>query len=375
MTSNDSERAAWAYLVAVAEPPCRAVGALVADIGAEAAAEAIRTRMVPTAHRAVLKPTASRAAAVRPEQALAAADAVGARLVTPDDDEWPGFSLLALDQADTASAGGMPLALWVRGPRRLDDFAEQSIAVVGSRAASDYGTHVTGTLTEQLVSRGWGIVSGAAYGVDVAAHRAALACDGATMAVMACGIDRDYPAAHSRLLAAIAESGLIVSEYTPGTTAARHRFLARNRLVAALSSAVLVVEAGARSGAVSTAAWACKLGRPLGAVPGPVTSATSVGCHEMIADGRAALIADVDALVSVVRPDGLGVPDHGAARPTDGLTAQQKLVHDAIPGRGGATLEEIAFSAGVEIDATRVALVMMELGGLVGTDGSTWRLA
>lgn len=373
MTTN--ERAAWAYLMAVAEPPCRPVSALVADVGAVEAAAAIRSRRVPEGHRGVLRPTEARASSIDISEILSAADAVGARLVTPADDEWPGFALLALDQADTAVRGGSPAALWVRGPRRLDQLAGESIAVVGSRAASDYGAHVAGMLTEQLVERGWAIISGAAYGVDAVAHRSALAADGATMAIMACGIDRDYPAAHSRLLTAIAERGVIISEYTPGTTAGRHRFLARNRLVAAMSAGVLVVEAGARSGATSTAAWARKLGRPLGAVPGPISSATSVGCHEMIADGRADLIADVDALISVVRPDGRGPADHGPPRPTDALTDQQQRVHGAIPGRGGITLEEISVVAGVETDSARAALVMMELGGLVATDGRLWTLA
>ncbi|UZF58497.1 DNA-processing protein DprA [Gordonia polyisoprenivorans] len=375
MTTTESERRAWAYLARVAEPPCVPLTALVAEIGVLEAAAAIARGQVPRGHEAVLKATQARAGDDRSESDLAVAEKCGARLVTPDDDEWPGFSLLALANADTGERGGMPLALWARGPARLDDLAAASIALVGSRAASSYGEHVTGLLAEELVDHGWGIVSGAAFGIDGVAHRAALASGGATMAVLACGIDRDYPAAHSRLLAEIAERGVIVSEYPPHTTAARHRFLTRNRLVAALSNAVVVVEAGARSGAVSTAAWAVKLGRPLGAVPGPVTSATSVGCHELIADGRAALVADGAAVRTMAAPDGGGVADRGTPRSTDGLTPIQQRVHDALPGRGAVTVEEVVFSAGVEIGEVRAALAVLELGGLVAMEGSGWRLA
>lgn len=374
MTPSDGERRAWAYLARVAEPPCGPLAALIAEIGVREAATAVARGQVPQGHEAVLRATRARAGQDHSTQDLATAEKCGARLITPDDDEWPAFSLLALSQADTGDRGGVPLVLWARGPARVDDLAVASIALVGSRAASSYGEHVTGLLADGLVDHGWGTVSGAAFGIDGAAHRATLASGGSTMAVMACGIDRDYPAAHSRLLDEIADRGVIVSEYPPHTTAARHRFLTRNRLVAALSNAVIVVEAGARSGAVNTAAWAIKLGRPLGAVPGSITSATSVGCHELIADGRAMLVADSTAIVVLARPDGGGLVDHGAPRATDGLTDTQQRVHDAIPGRGAATIDEIVFSAGVEIGDVRAALAVMEIAGLVSMEGGGWRL-
>ena len=278
-------------------------------------------------------------------------------------------------QADTAARGGAPLALWVRGPARLDELVTDSVALIGSRAASPYGAHVTGLLAAGLAGEGFTVISGGAFGVDGAAHKAVVRSGGVTAAVMACGIDRDYPAAHSALLGEIARTGAVISEYPPGTTAARHRFLTRNRLVASLSGGTVVVEAGRRSGAANTAAWARKLGRPLGAVPGPVTSATSVGCHRMIADGLAVLVSDVASVVALVRPDGGGDVGRGRTKPTDGLSEDELRVHDALPARGGVTIEEIAFAAGLEIGAARTALARLEVGGLVENVAGQWRLA
>ena len=373
--STDDDRLAWAYLARVTEPPNGPVVALVSELGPVAAADAIRHRQVPSGHQAVLDATEARADSDCATDDLIIAEQLGARLVTRDDDEWPGWSLMSLSRAETAARGGEPLALWVRGSRRLDDALSPSIALVGSRAASSYGEHVTSTLASGLTLDGWSIVSGGAYGIDSVAHRATLGCGGTTVAVLACGIDRDYPAGHERLFSEIAERGVIVSEYPPGTSAAKHRFLTRNRLVAAMSTAVVVVEAGKRSGAANTAAWARKLGRPLGAVPGPVTSATSVGCHRMIADELATLVFDVEGVIALAAPDGGGDPGRGRPRPTDDLTVEQQRVHDAIPGRGIVTIDEISFSAGVDLAATRTALALMEIGGHVVSDAGGWRLA
>lgn len=372
--SDDAARRAWAYLARVAEPPAAPVIDLIAALGVSEAAAAVRRRKVPDEHREVLAITASRADTDQAQADLDTAERIGARLVTPADDEWPAWSLMALGQADTAARGGEPLALWVRGPARLDDIAAACVALVGSRAASSYGEHVTATVASGLCDNGFAVLSGGAFGIDGAAHRAALGSGGTTAAVMACGIDRDYPAAHAQLLREIARVGAVISEYPPGTTAAKHRFLTRNRLVAALGGATVVVEAGRRSGAANTAAWARKLGRPLGAVPGPVTSATSVGCHQMIADQLATLVVDAAAVIRLVRPDGEGVMTGGRARATDALSAEQKRVHDALPARGAVTIGEIAFSAGLELLAVRTALARLEVAGLIDGDGARWWL-
>jgi len=267
--------------------------------------------------------------------------------------------------------------LWVRGPVQLDQGVDRSIAIVGSRAASGYGEHVTANISNGLVAESWSVVSGGAYGIDGVAHRNVLASGGVTVAVLACGIDRDYPAGHSRLLSEIARTGLVVSEYPPGTNAAKHRFLTRNRLVAALSAAVVVVEAGQRSGAANTAAWARKLGTPLGAVPGPVTSATSVGCHRMIADGVAQLVTDSRDVLRLAQPGegNAGSTTGPRERRTDNLDANQLRVYDAVPATGTLTIGEISFACGLDLRQVRSALAVLEARGMLSTNGSGWTLA
>ncbi|MCF8607159.1 DNA-processing protein DprA [Gordonia sp. HY442] len=371
---NDAERRAWAYLAAVAEPPSASVIALVSAIGAIDAATAVRDRKAPTGHLAALAATEARYATDTSEHDLDTADRIGARLVTPDDEEWPDWPLSVLDRASTAARGGGPLALWARGPESLASSGDSAVALVGSRAASSYGEYVAGHFASGLAGQGRVVVSGGAYGIDGAAHRGALAAGGRTTAVLACGIDRDYPTGHARLLHEIAARGLIVSEYAPGTTAAKHRFLTRNRLVAALSGATVVVEAGRRSGAANTAAWATRLGRPLGAVPGAVTSATSVGAHAMIADGQATLVADVDGVASLVAPDGEDARGPVPLRDTDGLPPDQFRVVEALPAHESMSIDEISFSAGIPVDAVRRALAGLDVAGLIDEDGGLWRL-
>ena len=374
---DDNTRLDWAYLAGVAEPPNAALHKLIAEVGATEAARAVSRQSVPPGHEEVLRATAARHQVNTAEEDLSAIARLGGRLVTPADDEWPGWQLLALGRADTAAKGGGPVALWARGPARLDGAVDRSVALVGSRAASGYGEHVTSSLTGGLVGEGWSVISGGAYGIDGVAHRCALAADGTTVAVLACGLDRDYPAGHARLIAEIARTGVVVSEYRPGTSAAKHRFLTRNRLVAALSRAVVVVEAGGRSGAANTAAWTRKLGLPLGAVPGPVTSATSIGCHRMIADGVAQLVTSSDDIIRLAEPDGVTGSEArtSSMRPTDGLDETQQRTYDAVPARGSLTIGEIAFASGLAVREVRSALAVLETRGLLSTNGSGWRLA
>ncbi|EGD55668.1 DNA-processing protein DprA [Gordonia neofelifaecis] len=371
---NDDVRRAWAYLAAVAEPPCTPLIGLVDDLGPVEAANAIRSRSVPSAHRGVLRHTEARAATDTSGPDLDTCDRLGARLVTRDDPDWPAWQLLSLDRASTAARGGAPLALWARGPVPLPAVAERSVALVGSRAASSYGDYVAGMMAGDLVADGWTVVSGGAYGIDGAAHRSALAAGGRTAAVLACGIDRDYPAGHAQLLREIGERGAVLTEYPPGTTAAKHRFLTRNRLVAALSSAVVVVEAGRRSGAANTAAWAKRIGRPLGAVPGAVTSATSVGANAMIADGDAVLVVDAAAAVALAAPDGHDLKPESRSTAIDGLPRDQTLVLEALPARGGLTVDEIALVSGVRVADVLRALAGLDLAGLVDGSQGTWQL-
>ena len=369
---DERELRAWAYLSRVAEPPNRVLAELVAELGAVDATEAVRKRLVPERFRAVLRATEARVDDDRSAVDLDEAARVGARLMTPDDPEWPAWRMLPLDSLDEPAS---PLVLWVRGAGGLDTLADKAMSVVGSRAASGYGEHITGRLAADLVGGGWTVVSGGAYGVDGAAHRAALAAGGSTVAVLACGIDRHYPAGHDRLLTDIARTGLLVSEYPPGVSPAKHRFLTRNRLVAALGRAVIVTEAGARSGAANTAMWARRIGVPVGAYPGPVNSAMSVGCHRMIRAGDAHLVTDAATVVELAGPIGeLALIDPSPRRSTDQLTIEQLKVYDALPTVGGRAVAEIVVDCGLPVGDVRAALAAMDVAGLVRTDGALWRL-
>ncbi|RFA06848.1 DNA protecting protein DprA [Subtercola boreus] len=222
-------------------------------------------------------------------EAITRTKAQGFQILTPSHEHWPAG---LTDLGDTA-----PVCLWVRGNAAL--LSTRSIAIVGARAATGYGENVTMTLTQGLVDNGWTIVSGAAYGIDGMAHRTALASRGNTVAVLAGGVDRYYPSGNDSLLSRIADAGAIVSETPPGTAPTKWRFLQRNRTIATIAHKTIVVEAGSRSGSLDTAAHALAIGRPVGAVPGPITSAASSGCHRLIQEFGATLItsaADADTL-------------------------------------------------------------------------------
>lgn len=375
MTAPDERRLAWAYLSTVAQGASRSLSAVIGEHGVVEVAESLR--------RGVLHGRLASRFAARAHLDTAAADLerlerAGGRLVTPDDAEWPAWQLLGFDSLSTTSdADAPPLALWVWGERRLDESTDRSVAIVGTRAASGYGEHVTAQIAGDLAVDGWTVVSGAAFGVDAAAHRAALGVGGTTLAVLACGVDRAYPAAHSALLRSVSEAGSVVSEYPPGTTPARYRFLARNRLVAALSAGTVVVEAGWRSGARNTAAWARRLGKPVMAVPGPVTSATSQGCHRMIREGEARLVGSAHEIVEecgplLARDDGRDALFH---RDLDDLSRESSIVYEAFPASGTCTPSVLAESAGVPVEQVRAALTLLELDGLVVLTDGGWRRA
>jgi DNA processing protein len=368
---NEQILLARAYLSRVAEPPAPALAELVAQVGpVEAAARVLDGRV----GEQVATETNVRRSVHRPGADLEAAAAAGARLVTPEHPEWPAEAFLAFDAAGAPQLAP-PLALWVRGPGRLDELCGRAVAVVGARAATSYGAHVAAELGSGLADRGCTVVSGAAIGIDGAAHRGALGVEGATVAVLACGVDRVYPASHELLLERIAASGLVVSEYPPGGVPGRHRFLVRNRLIAGLAAGTVVVEAGLRSGAQRTASDALSLGKSVMAVPGPVTSAMSVGCHRLVRDG-ALLVTRSDEVLEAVAPIGVhlaGQPDIGRGRPTDGLDTAAALVHDALPARGVRDTRWLALESGVPIGAVRVALVALERRGLVEHCEGRWR--
>ncbi len=364
---------AWAYLARVAEPPCSALLALVESVGPQEAAERIR--------RGEVGPELARLTEARRELDCAAEDLEllhrrGGRLITPGDQEWPLLSLAAFNGAPVRdkSQGRAPLALWVIGGHRLDQVAERSVAIVGTRASTAYGEHVAAELAAGLVERDVTVVSGGAYGIDGAAHRAVLAGEGVTVAVLAGGVDVLYPAGHSAMLHRVAQQGLLVSEYPPGVRPARHRFLTRNRLVAALSSATAVVEAGLRSGAASTAAWARALGRVVCAVPGPITSMASAGCHQLIRSG-AELVTRTDEIVELIGRAGEFAEERPRpANPLDGLSETELKVFEALPARGARTPDQIAVAAGLPATSILGPLAILEIAGLVQRRDGRWRL-
>lgn len=362
---------ARAYLSRVAEAPAPALARFVAATGPVEAARRVLNGQV---SEQVAAETGARRAVDRAGADIDAALAAGAALLTPEHPDWPAWPFTAFATAAAAHLAE-PVALWVRGPGRLADLCEQAVAVVGSRAATGYGAHVSGELAAGLGERGYTVVSGAAIGIDGAAHRAALAVEGPTVAVLACGVDRAYPKVHEPLLDRIAATGLVVSEYPPGCVPGRHRFLVRNRLIAALAAGTLVVEAGLRSGAQRTAADARGLGRPVMAVPGPVTSGSSAGCHRLIQEG-ALLVTRVEEVLEVVGRLGVDLaPDlgSGGARPTDGLDRVAAQVHDALPVRAVRDTRWLALEAGVPIGAVRIALVDLERRGLVEHHEGRWQ--
>jgi DNA processing protein len=307
--------------------------------------------------------------------ALDRAERLGARLVIPEDDEWPAqlADLTRIRRPDAERRVNRdtlpPLCLWARGPWPLADALQNSVAVVGARAATAYGTHVAADLGHGLASIGWTVVSGGAYGVDAAAHRGALTAGGTTVAVLACGVDRPYPASNTGLFDQIAEQGLLLSEWPPGAAPFRHRFLIRNRVIAAATQGTVVVEASARSGAKQTLGRALMLRRPAMVVPGPVTSAMSVGCHELLREyPETRLVTGVAQVMEEVGRIGadLAPLPRGPESPRDGLDSTAAALLDAVPRRRPAGLEEIAASAGIDLrDVMRKLPLLADLGLVV----------
>ncbi|AOR31839.1 DNA protecting protein DprA [Streptomyces fodineus] len=308
----------------------------------------------------------ARARRAEPERDLAVAGETGARFVRPGDTEWPG----QLDDLGDAR----PIGLWVRGRPSLRMWALRSVAVVGARACTEYGTHVAATLAAGLAERGWVVVSGGAYGIDGAAHRGALAARGATVAVLACGVDRPYPRGHAALIGRIAEQGLVVGELPPGDHPTPSRFILRNRVIAALTRGTVVVEAAHRSGSLATARAAERLGRFTMGVPGPVTSALSAGVHELLR-AAAALVTDAAEVVELVGDIGeLAPARRGPVLPRDLLEPAARAVLAALPGNRAAGVEEIALATPTTRDQAIARLYELRALGYVERHGDSWKL-
>jgi DNA processing protein len=291
----------------------------------------------------------------------------GARVVVPGDEEWPG----ALDDLGDRA----PLCLWVAGDLLLSDAVRKAVAVVGARACTDYGANVAAELASGLGDRGWTVVSGGAYGIDAAAHRGAMAVEAPTVAVLACGVDVAYPRAHDGLLRAIRSVGAVVSELPPGSHPTRLRFLDRNRVIAALGRGTVVVEAAARSGALNTAGHAEQLSRVVMAVPGPVTSSSSAGCHLLVRTLGASLVTSAADVVDLLAPVGeeASEPERGASRPHDGLDPVTLRVLEALPLRQRAAPDSVGWVAGLDAPTVLRALGLLAGLGLAESHEGRWR--
>ena len=309
---------------------------------------------------------------------LAETGRLGARVLIPGDPEWPSRLDDLAAVADGPGSHGPPFCIWAKGPLDLDTALRRSVAVVGSRDASSYGRHMAHEFGYGLASREWTVVSGGALGIDSAAHQGALHAEGPTVAVLACGIDVAYPAQNDRLFASIAEHGLVLSEWPPGACPLKHRFLIRNRLIAAATLGTVVVEATVRSGARNTARHAVELERPLMVMPGPVNAKTSLGVHELarepagarIVTRAAEIIEDLGALGA-----DLAEPRRGPETVLDQLDELSARVLDAVPRRTATLAEQIAAQAGVSPRDARRTLPKLLMLGLVTEDDGRYRQA
>lgn len=359
----------------IAEPGELPAGAVVSALGAQAALDWLRSE----AEQPPGMPAHPgwRAAGARWRPRLRDLDARrelegirrrGGAVLLPGEPGWP--PRLA-DLGDAA-----PLCLFVLGSTDVAGLVSRSVSVVGSRASTDYGSGVTRDLCSGLAERGVTVVSGGAYGIDAEAHRAATVDGGPSLAVMAGGLDRLYPVDNTELLMRVIDCGAVVSEAPPGTSPMRQRFLARNRLIAAMTQATVVVEAAWRSGALNTARHAAELMRPVGAVPGPVTSMASAGCHRLLREGVAVCVTDLGEVLELA-----GGMDEAAPQPEvlagllDDLGAEERRVLDALPARGAAEVDNLVRVCGLGIRETLSALGALEMAGRVQRAGGGWRRA
>jgi DNA processing protein len=336
--STDEERAARALLTGVAEPAEPKLGAAVERLGAADVVQRLRSGGLNVPGAAAMR---VRMVGRDGTAELEVAAACGAVLVCPGDSEWPD----GLDDLGPLR----PLALWVRGAAGLRAGVAESVSIVGSRVATAYGVHVAGEFAAELAERGRGVVSGCAFGIDIAAHRGALAVNGYTVGVLAGGVDVPYPREHSALLERMAADGALLSESAPGAAPARRRFLTRNRIIAALSRGTVVVEAATRSGAASTARWADELARALMVVPGPITSAMSAGSNELLRSRNAIAVTRPAEIIEAIGSLGtdLAPPRLPERRPRDDLPQRLVDVLEALPARGSASADRVARECGL----------------------------
>jgi DNA processing protein len=383
-TAAEADRLARVVLSVGVEPGDITTSRLVRDLGAQ---RALAEQLVPKPGSGL----AERLAGVDPVRQLEQAGRRGIRFLVPGDREWPP-GLDDLDQVDQldhrcrtsgdsaegepVTFGGSPPGIWVRGPMPLTELAG-SVAVVGSRDASVYGIETARAISHHVALSGVPVVSGGALGIDFAAHDAALRAGGATVAVLACGVDRVYPEKNRPLLAHLAAEYAVVSEQPPGSGPTQLRFLARNRLIAALTRGTVLVEAALRSGALNTVGWAEQMSRAVMGVPGPVTSYTSAGVHQCLRRGGATLVTHGSEVLEVVGGSGehlVEVP-RGPERPRDRLSAVDRRVLEQVPPASPMAVDAIASQSLLHVRDAMGALSRLEARGFVDRVDGGWRLA
>lgn len=375
----------WAYLSRVIEGPSRHLQALLAA-GRDADEIAAGVRARASWLGALARETESRYTFNQPQRDLEAAHGAGFSLVTPDDQGWPAEAIaeafvtgVAVSQANLAEAkpdGVAPHALWVSGETNLNQLFARSVAIVGTRASTAYGHHATADLVTGLAGFGYTVVSGGALGIDSTAHDSALAAGAPTVAVAACGPGVTYPRRNAELFRRVTA---VITEYPPGVTPDRHRFLTRNRLVAGLSQGSVIVEAAFRSGALNTLTWAHYFNRRVMAVPGPILGPGSLGTNLAIQEGRADMVLNAKQIHALLNRVGAVDPDAQleldfAADDIQRLSRNELRVYDAVPlATRGATAEDIATRSGLGVALTVHILVELEARGLVVRTGRQWR--
>ena len=358
------ERTRRAVLSTVAEPGDVKIARLVEDHGVLGTLELIASPDLAPEFHARLFPRLLRA---DPEADFVRMKLLGARLLIPGDLEWPS----QLNDLGPSS----PWALWVRGEADLRLAMLRSVAIVGARACTPYGSRIASDLSSELAMSGWTIVSGGAFGIDSAAHRGALAGDGVTAAVLACGVDVAYPPRNENLFDHISRAGFLVSEVAPGAVPHRARFLVRNRVIAALTRGTVVIEAALRSGSLSTARAAQELNRPVVGTPGPITSSLSSGVHQILRNG-AVVVTSAAEIIEAVGELGCDLAPllKGSNGHLDQLDPLTRRVLDAMPSRGVRSAGDIARDAGVTPSEVLISLTLLELEGFIRRRDGGWCL-
>ncbi|MFC4336696.1 DNA-processing protein DprA [Salininema proteolyticum] len=374
------DRSARMVLSAIVEPGDSDVDDLVEAEGAPETVRAVWSGDLPDRVSLLTRASVERHASphVLADEMHRLTAACGSRVLVPSDDDWPDqLSDLYAISDESQPHMRPPRCLWVRGELSLTEFLDRAVSIVGSRACTEYGSLAAENMAFELAEAGWTIVSGGAYGIDRAAHQGALSAHSPTVSVLACGVDQGYPQGNERLFTKIADTGLLLSEWPPGFSPRRHRFLTRNRVIAALTRGTIVVEAASRSGARHTARLAAELDRTLMFVPGPITSASSAGVHQMarecweprLVTSAADVIADLAPFEAVAEPD-----SSADDRPMDRLDEADARVVEVLRRGWVRETAAVASDAGLPVAETAKVLERLASTGWVQCVEGRWRL-